>query len=352
MAKQLVHKLSENLAVVVFIVLLHCNFATAQQIERSLQGLEIEPFGRMIRPCCVFGYNLPVFGFPAKMGYTTSSEKLGKHKFYGGDGEVNGIIYTRDGGFIDIGHLRDNADVVAYFASEMVKNACRNFVMKTNNEAGKRVIEFKLEGQALSSSDMLILAQRITYELAVWHEIRTYFGVPTHYPIHEVQSAFSPEDLYSNLLGTYVGRWAIERNGLYEQEVDSVIQEFLARVGKVKTEEDTKAAMDNVLNVWWKRVSLPSKKFLLAHNTVAYGTITPWLIPGHAQFFPEPGTVYPLDVPEYTEGGLVLNNLFTIRIKPISKIPLKKIFPNQNKKEITQKDFPGLIKWIEEDLKP
>jgi hypothetical protein len=296
MTKPPFQNVSENpmltTAMVIFIVALHCNFARAQQIEKSLQGIEIEPFGRMIRPCCVFGYNLPVFGFPAKMGYTTSSEKLGKHKFYGGDGEVNGIIYTRDGGFIDIGHLRDNADVVAYFASEMVKNSGKSFVLKTKHEAGKRVIEFTLEGQELSSSDILILAQRITYELAVWHEIRTYFGVPTHYPIHEVQSAFSPEDLYSNLLGTYVGRWAIERNGLYEQEVDSVIQEFLTRLGKVNTEEDTKAAMDNVLNVWWKRVSLPSRKFLVMHNTATYGTITPWLIPDHAKFFTTPTNLF------------------------------------------------------------
>ncbi len=337
-------------AMVIFIVALHCNFAQAQEIEQSLKGIEVEPFGRMIRPCCVFGYNLPVFGFPAKMGYTTSSEKLGKHKFYGGDGEVNGIIYTRDGGFIDIGHLRDNADVVAYFAAEMVKNSGKNFALKTKNEAGKRIIEFALQGRELSSSDILILAQRITYELAVWHEIRTYFGVPTHYPIHERQSAFSPEDLYSNLLGTYVGRWAIERNGLYEEEVDIVIQEYLKKLGTVTTEDDTKAAMDNVLNVWWKRVSLPSKKFLVVHNTKAYCEITPWLVPDHDCFFNTPANVCLLDVPEYTEGGLVLNDLFSIRIKPIAKIPLKKIFKTKTKKEVTQKDFPAIIEWIEDEL--
>jgi hypothetical protein len=349
-----VQKVSGSLVItkaVIILISALCSIPTfAQQIERSLEGIEVEPFGRMIRPCCVFGYNLPVFGFPAKMGYTTSSEKLGNHKFYGGEGEINGIIYTRDGGFVDIGHLRDNADMTAYFASQISHNLGKDFVLKTNHEAGKRVIEISLKSRELSSSDILMLGQRITYELAVWHEIRTYFGVPTHYPIHEVQSAFSPEDLYSNLLGTYVGRWAIEREGLYEKEVDTVIQEFLIKLGKVNTEEETKAAMDDVLGVWWQRVSLPSRKFLLAWNTKAYGEITPWLIPDHAKFFNTPTHVYPLAVPEFTESGIPLNDLFTIRIKPISKIPVKKIFKTKTKKEVTQKDFQSIVTWIENKL--
>ncbi len=336
--------------VFIFISSLLNAVALGQQVDKSLDGIDVKPFGRMIRPCCVFGYNLPVFGFPAKMGYTTSSEKLGQHKFYGGEGEHNGIIYTRDGGFIDIGHVRDNADMMAYFSSQISHNLGKDFVLKTRHEAGKRVIEISLKGRELSSSDILMLGQRITYELAVWHEIRTYFGVPTHYPIHEIQSAFSPEDLYSNLLGTYIGRWAIERDGLYEKEVDTVIQEFLVTLGKVNTEEETKAAMDDVLGVWWQRVSLPSKKFLLAWNTKAYGDIKPWLIPDHAKFFNSPAHVYPLPVPELTESGVPLSDLFTIRIKPISKIPLNKIFNTKTKKEVTQKDFQTIVSWIENDL--
>lgn len=355
MAKSTVQNMSENpmltTAMVIFIVALHYNFATAQQVDKSLDGIEVKPFGRMIRPCCVFGYNLPVFGFPAKMGYTTSSEKLGQHKFYGGEGEHNGIIYTRDGGFVDIGHVRDNADMMAYFSSQISHNLGKDFTLKTRNEAGKRVIEIRLQGRELSSTDILLLGQRITYELAVWHEIRTYFGVPTHYPIHEVQSAFSPEDLYSNLLGTYVGRWAIEKEGLYETDVDTVIQQLLVKLGKVNTEDETKAAMDAVLNVWWKRVSLPSRKFLLVWNTKTYGEILPWLIPDHAKFFNTPAQVYPLPVPELTESGVPLSDLFTIRIKPISKIPVKKIFNTKTKKEVTQKDFQQIVTWIEEDLR-
>ncbi len=354
MGKQVVQTISENFrttkAAVIFIAALFTIPVVAQQVDKSLDGIEVKPFGRMIRPCCVFGYNLPVFGFPAKMGYTTSSERLGHHKFYGGEGEYNGIIYTRDGGFIDIGHVRDNADMMAYFSSQISHNLDKDIVLKTKHEAGKRVIEISLKGRELSSTDILLLGQRITYELAVWHEIRTYFGVPTHYPIHEIQSAFSPEDLYSNLLGTYVGRWAIEKEGHYETDVDTVIQELLVKLGKVNTEQDTKTAMDDVLGIWWNRVSLPSRKFLLAWNTKTYGEILPWLIPTHAKYFNTPTHIYPLPVPELTESGVPLNDLFTIRIKPISKIPMKKIFNTKTKKEVTQKDFSAIVTWIENEL--
>ena len=337
-------------AILIIIIAFAAIPVSGQHIEQSLSGIAVKPFKRMIRPCCVFGYNLPAFGFNVHMGYTISGDKLGSHKFYGGKNEYNGIVYTRDAGFVDIGHVRDNADVVAYFSWVILRNQGKNFTLKTTHEAGKRVIEISLKDRELSSSDILILAQRITYELAVWHEIRTYYGVPTHFPVSEVQSAFSPEDLYSNLLGTYIGRWALESDGPYEQEVGKEIQKFFIKVGEVKTEEETKAAMDNVLGVWWQRVSLPSKKFLLSWNTEAYGELKPWIIPDHAKFFNTPTHLYPLPVPDVTESGIDLDELFTIRIKPVAKIPMKKIYTNQHKRELTQKDFAYIISYTERNL--
>lgn len=334
----------------VFVSLLLYGSLPAQDIEKSLSGVEVKPFGRMIRPCCVFGYDLPVFGFRVHMGYTTSTEKLGHHVFYGNKEEINGIIYTRDGGFVDIGHVRDNADVTAFFALQIAKNMGKNFIFKTTREGGKRTGEIFLEGKNLNSKDIVQLAQRITYEMAVWHEIRTYFGVPTHYPIHEVQSAFSPEDHYSNLLGTYAGRWALERGGNYETAMDTVIQELMIKLGAVKTEAETKAAMDSVRGIWWQRVSLPSRNFLLKWNTPAYGKINPWLIPGHTHFFNSPTQIFPLEVPTTTQSGMPLTDLFSINIKPGRKIPVAEIFNTQQKKIITQKDFPTIIAWIEQDL--
>ena len=49
------------------------------------------------------------------------------------------------------------------------------------------------------------LAQWIAFELSVWHEIATAYGVTSIDLYPEYVSAFSPEDLYSNLLGAKIG---------------------------------------------------------------------------------------------------------------------------------------------------
>ena len=45
------------------------------------------------------------------------------------------------------------------------------------------------------------LAQWIAFQLSTWHEIATWFGWSALSIFPEEASAFSPEDLYSNLLG-------------------------------------------------------------------------------------------------------------------------------------------------------
>ena len=88
----------------------------------------------------------------------------------------------------------------------------------------------------------------------------------------------------------------------------------------------------------------------MAWNTPAYGELKPWLIPAHAKFFSEPTHVYTLAVPEKTETGMALTDLFNIRIKPIARIPEKKIFNTKQKEELTQKDFQFIVNYIERSL--
>src|SRR5680860_862991 len=73
------------------------------------------PPPRIIRTCCGFGANIGVAGVPfyKKTDITTVAE-MGPHHFLGGKEEQNGNIYTKRGGFIDLGHLRDCADWTAY----------------------------------------------------------------------------------------------------------------------------------------------------------------------------------------------------------------------------------------------
>ncbi|TOM58444.1 hypothetical protein CGH73_26665, partial [Vibrio parahaemolyticus] len=45
------------------------------------------------------------------------------------------------------------------------------------------------------------LAAKLAFQLAVWHEIAQWYGYQSVPGFSEGISAFSPEDLYSNLLG-------------------------------------------------------------------------------------------------------------------------------------------------------
>ena len=78
---------------------------------------------RIIRTCCMFGFRVGVFGIPfLRLSAITSMEKMGQHHFLGGSSENNGVVYTRRGGFIDMGHLRDNADWTAWLYSLLEAN--------------------------------------------------------------------------------------------------------------------------------------------------------------------------------------------------------------------------------------
>jgi hypothetical protein len=319
-----------------------------QSLQEKLAEIEIRPFGRMIRQCCNFGYGAPVYWMPVNMGYITSVDLLGNHVFYGDDQEGNGIIYSNCGGFLDLGHIRDNADLVAFFAWHINQNLGKDTSIVTVREGGKRRINLHLKDQELSENDILLIAQRMSYEMGVWHEIRTYFGVATYWPVHEKQSAFSPEDNYSNLLGTIVGYKALKADGHYLKNVESEIDSIMNSYGAVSTSEETRKAMDDVRGLWWRKVSLPSNRFLLAKYFDTYGILEPWVIPSHTKFFEKEAPLESLQIPKTTTSGISLTDFFTLDIKPVNSIPVKKVVNRKRNTGISETDFPAYVKWIEQ----
>ncbi|HEX3851415.1 MAG TPA: DUF4056 domain-containing protein, partial [Polyangiaceae bacterium] len=74
------------------------------------------------RPCCALAADMALHlgsaHVPIIIGGVVSAQSVGRHA-YSKDGELtenNGLVYTRRGGFIDVAHLRDNADTAAYLA--------------------------------------------------------------------------------------------------------------------------------------------------------------------------------------------------------------------------------------------
>ena len=149
--------------------------------------------------------------------------RLGKHSYGASFGEHNGLVYTARGGHIDIAHLRIAADNVKYLYSKTRKNLVEGnteFTFKLNVEPSMYYVKLQYPEywstispqfrDRISDKVALDLSQHFTYTMTTWHEVLTWFGFKCLFFLPEKSSAFSWEDIYSNLLGTRLGAQALQ----------------------------------------------------------------------------------------------------------------------------------------------
>lgn len=304
---------------------------------------------RIIRTCCSFGTEMQMFALPGvKLTETTSIEKIGEHHYLGDPGEENGIVYSRRGGFIDMGHLRDQADWTAFLYTQLTENKANGSLsLLLGHEGGEKILKVDLPAN-LNNQDLVDLAGKIAYDLSVWHEIATWFGASTIPFVPERYSSFSIEDAYSNLLGVTIGIQALQSELPYEQAVTTLIDKYLNELEVVATESETYMAMESVRNIWWTRdKKLPSSKVLLERQIQVYPCLKPWLVPGMK---PQNQGSAELSVPSQTYIGQSLNNFYTLEFKLNYKFPFRKIFPERKERNITQNDFDRMLSQVEAEV--
>ena len=97
-------------------------------------------------------------------------------------------------------------------------------------------------------------------------------------------SAFSPEDLYSNLLGIQLASFLIlsgeaESEDGFNNGMDRAIRDVLRRLGATPPDV-TRRALDAVDGLWWNsQERLPSAKLVIRRNLDAGPELVPWRIP-------------------------------------------------------------------------
>jgi len=262
-------------------------------------------------------------------------DQIGPHHYLGNIREGDGIIYTLRGGFIDMAHLRDQADWTAYIYA-LIRRSKVNGTMEIDlgHEGGEKKLTVNLS-KDLDSLDEVKLAARIAYDLSIWHEISTWFGVRTVPMISEQFSSFSVEDAYSNLLGVTLGMRAIESELPYEEAMTQMISNTLDSLGVVKTEAENFKALEDVRDVWWTRSArLPSNRITLERDLDVYPQIIPYLVPELTETSKSAVILY---VPECTCNGQSFDDMYELRIK------LNYRFPKILKRNITQDDFNSMI---------
>ncbi len=194
----------------------------------------------------------------------------------------------------------------------------------------------------ITKEETIQLAGKIAYDLSIWHEISTWFGVSYVPLVPERFSSFSPEDIYSNLMGVNIGMKAIRSKLEYNEAMTMELAKMLDELEAVSTEQETYDAMVMVDQQWYtSQKRLPNKKILLKRYLDSGSELIPWLVPELESFKVPYVLVKPA---EY------LSDFYELEIKLNFKFPVKNIFPEQESRIITQNDFEVFIDYIQNDL--
>lgn len=305
-------------------------FASAQtpqnlpELSESVTRFEQWP---QLRPCCVLGYDLKVRLGEAEVGVELGNVVdvglLGHHTYIKRNPpeERNGLIYTCRGGVIDIAHVRDLADLTAWLYERIRLVLGSAVVIPLQPEAGHRELwlkAFRLELSPQERDELaLLLSQRIAFSLSVWHEIVTWFGYQDVKGFEEKVSAFSPEDLYSNVVGVRAGARALRAGGDFDDAMDMAIVAELEELEPLSPEQ-TRRELNVVDGIWWdsQRV-VPDTRLVLRRNLDVGDVIHPWVVPpNRSRSCRDAKEPIPLEIPSKGPHGIELKSLYSLRFYP------------------------------------
>lgn len=240
-----------------------------------------------LRACCAFGYDLQaeVAGIPVPF-YTidniVEADNLGEHHYndsylgataglMGVSHEKVGLIYTTDGGFIDIAHVRDTADYTLYLFSQIYPKLGEEWTLTLSDELASRQIHFSAFTPPASPAERYTLstylAAKLAFQLAAWHEIAQWYGYQSVPGFSEGISAFSPEDLYSNLVGARLASSLIlqghaESLAIFSQSLEALLPIALHQLG-AQEKSLTRHAFNKIDGLWWNSSKRVPDKFLV-----------------------------------------------------------------------------------------
>jgi hypothetical protein len=357
-----------------------------QELGLQRDPLELDPVPEVrepehLRPCCAFGSDVevrlgpvPVFGY--EIYNTLGPSELGEHEYDGGSvlkgkvtldslttDEANGLVFTCRAGFVDLAHLREWADYTLYLSTWIMRHLEAGGTLPVRYEGGgRRIVMRPTPPELLESYTVrelsVPLAQWLAFEMSVWHEIATWYGWASLGLFPELASAFSPEDLYSNILGIKLsGALIYDRKttteGTYNDAMTAGIPLVLGMLGAQEGELGHLAAM-HVDGVWWDSgAKLPSKNLVLRRNLDAAGQIEPWRLddvggdaPAVLQEACRSAEQHSLPH-DQSFAGIPFRERATLEIEPNERlIDAAVLPPDGDRRVLTQDDFPRIIEAI------
>jgi hypothetical protein len=247
-------------------------------VQASISKLEGKP---RLRKGAYFGSVIPpTYLGPGQLGEHNSSER-------------NGYVYCSKGGFIDTDHLRKSADwtkLLSDMTFEHIIKSDREFSFRLREPTKYHVkLEYPQWWQHLSDEQQQDMAREISIYLGqyfahtacVWHEILTWYGWTWTEIGSEYMSAFSWDDIYSNLLGSRIGAKAMrDPENDFNKAVTLQINLELERLDAQPADVARRAA-DQIHGQWYTGgfyFFVDTKK---RHLDVGLdGYVSPWIVPG------------------------------------------------------------------------
>jgi len=345
------------------------------------ESIPLPPEPTNLRPCCAFGADLqvavgavPVPGF--SLSNMRDADDIGPHKYNIWLFETatreekrqirrenNGLVYTCRGGFIDIAHVRDCADLTVYLTAQLERRLHEGGEFDLSDQGGKRRVRLQpVDARRIEQLGRrriaVEIASWITFQVAVWHEIATWYGYASLPGWPEKVSAFTPEDNYSNLLGIKIASGIILRRDSsdelqYNRSMGSWLHMALLRLHAVPKEKAT-AAMRSVDGLWWdSRLRLPDWKLVTRRTFDVGPMLEPWLVadaqpPGSTAEFGCGRAGPPLKLRNPSSyAGIQFDRFATLEIEPSANLVTSGLaLPANGNGRLTQRDFPRIIEEI------
>lgn len=331
-------------------------------LKKILIGMAVSVVSVLLAGC-----NINVFAPRPRMGTLptpppgprfSDPNHLGRHSYYFNPFENNGILYTNKAGHIDLTHLRWNADYTRY----LTKKTCTTLMKKRKGysfnvtwELSTHKIEFiypenwdnlpKKEKEKIAEEISFEVGPYITFNATLWHEIITWFGTRFAGIEPEFNSAFSWEDLYSNVLGIKLGLEAIkDPNHSYDTALTMAINREMKRLG-VRSRSDAIYASEKMRGKWFRGYLDVDTMRKNMDTGVDDGFVSPILVPGMCDDAVPERIAVPV-INSLSKYGFTMKYKISPNIWEEGKI-FKVVYPNgKGKKIVPDKHYPILMDYI------
>lgn len=345
---------------------------------------------RNTRPCCSFGMDqkiriqgvlVPGFARPN----VVAVDELGAHAYDNGfvsvqpddrgvDLENNGLVYTCRGGFVDVAHVRDNADLTVYLGFRLARSLPDATTVELPGDGAIRRVFLKAVPAAVIAERgrlgaAAVLAGYVAHQLSIWHEIASWYGVEAVAGFSERVSSFSPEDAYSNALGAKIGEALVEGQLVrsrdeYDAAMDAWLRASLRRLADLPKAQ-ARAAMGAVDGVWWdSRKTLPDWTMVARRRFDVNPPLRPWRVEdarppsevpeGVRAACERAGPPLVLALPDAL-GGAPIEQVVSLEIEPDARVvkaglPMPKGGEGGGDGKIRVGDFPAILKAIRAEM--